>query len=58
MESTKLTALSGYILGTFFGGRYADRVTVEWKAKRGGVRVPEDRLRSAVPFFGIAIPVW
>lgn len=46
----------GYILGTFFGGRYADAVTIKWQAKRGGVRVPEDRLRSAVPFFGIVIP--
>ncbi|CZR59816.1 related to dityrosine transporter [Phialocephala subalpina] len=46
----------GYILGTFFGGRYADYITVSWTAKRGGVRVPEDRLRSAVPFLGIAIP--
>lgn len=45
----------GYILGTFFGGRYADNVTIKWQAKRG-VRVPEDRLRSALPFFGIAIP--
>lgn len=46
----------GYILGTFFGGRYADYITVSWTAKRGGVRVPEDRLRSAIPFLGIAIP--
>ena len=47
----------GYILGTFFGGRYADHVTISWKAKRGGVRIPEDRLRSALPFMGIAMPV-
>jgi MFS family permease len=46
----------GYILGTFFGGRYADYITVSWTAKRNGVRVPEDRLRSAIPFMGIAIP--
>ena len=46
----------GYILGTFFGGRYADYITISWTAKRG-VRVPEDRLRSALPFMGIAIPV-
>ena len=47
----------GYILGTFFGGRYADYITISWQAKRGGVRVPEDRLRSALPFMGIVIPV-
>lgn len=46
----------GYILGTFFGGRYADYITRKWTAKRGGVRVPEDRLRSCLPFMGIAIP--
>jgi hypothetical protein len=46
----------GYILGTFFGGRYADYVTISWTAKRG-VRVPEDRLRSGLPFMGVAIPV-
>ncbi|RDL37499.1 uncharacterized protein BP5553_04932 [Venustampulla echinocandica] len=46
----------GYILGTFFGGRYADYITIKWKAKRGGVRVPEDRLRSALPFMGIVTP--
>jgi len=46
----------GYILGTFFGGRYADYITVSWTTKRNGVRVPEDRLRSAIPFMGIAIP--
>jgi MFS family permease len=46
----------GYLLGTFFGGRYADHITIKWQAKRNGTRVPEDRLRSAVPFLGIAIP--
>ncbi|KAK6584036.1 hypothetical protein PZA11_003766 [Diplocarpon coronariae] len=47
----------GYIIGTFFGGRYADHITIKWKAKRGDVRIPEDRLRSALPFMGIAVPV-
>jgi MFS family permease len=46
----------GYILGTFFGGRYADYITITYASKRG-VRIPEDRLRSALPFMGIAIPV-
>lgn len=46
----------GYILGTFFGGRYADYITISWTKKRG-VRVPEDRLRSALPFMGIVIPI-
>lgn len=47
---------AGYILGTFFGGRYADYITIKWIGKRDGVRVPEDRLRSALPFLGILTP--
>jgi len=46
----------GYLVGTFFGGRYADYVVREWIGKRGGVRIPEDRMRSALPFMGIVIP--
>ncbi|KAI2628494.1 MFS general substrate transporter [Hypoxylon sp. NC1633] len=39
----------GYFVGTFLGGRYADYMVKEYIKKRG-VRIPEDRLRSAVPF--------
>ncbi|EFY86222.1 hypothetical protein MAC_07745 [Metarhizium acridum CQMa 102] len=46
----------GYILGTFMGGRWADRTVRMWVKKRNGVRVPEDRLRSAVPFMGLVMP--
>jgi len=46
----------GYILGTFGGGKYADYITCKWTAKRG-VRVSEDRLRSALPFMGIVMPI-
>ncbi|TGO57483.1 hypothetical protein BCON_0065g00430 [Botryotinia convoluta] len=45
----------GYILGTFFGGRYSDHITNKYIRIRG-TRVPEDRLRSALPFMGIVIP--
>ncbi|KAF7952135.1 uncharacterized protein EAE97_001632 [Botrytis byssoidea] len=45
----------GYILGTFFGGRYSDHITNKYIRIRGA-RVPEDRLRSALPFMGIVIP--
>lgn len=48
---------SGYLLGTFFGGRWADHVVKRWVRKRNGYRKPEDRLRSAVPWMGIGIPV-
>lgn len=45
------------VLGTFVGGRYADYITISWIKNRNGVRVPEDRLRSALPFMGIAMPI-
>ncbi|KJZ78721.1 hypothetical protein HIM_02112 [Hirsutella minnesotensis 3608] len=48
----------GYLLGTFIGGRWADRTVQVWIQKRGGTRVPEDRLRSATPFMGVLMPVW
>jgi predicted MFS family arabinose efflux permease len=45
----------GYLLGTFFGGRWADYTVKKWILKRGK-RIPEDRLRSLVPFMGFVIP--
>ncbi|CAM1501088.1 Fc.00g102500.m01.CDS01 [Cosmosporella sp. VM-42] len=45
----------GYLLGTFMGGHWADYTVKRWIKKRG-VRVPEDRLRSALPFMGVVIP--
>lgn len=46
----------GYLVGTFFGGRWADHMVRKWIGKRGGERVPEDRLRSCLAFMGVAIP--
>lgn len=46
----------GYLLGTLFGGRWADYIVRKWIRKRGGVRVPEDRLKSCLFFLGVAIP--
>ncbi|KAL6921712.1 hypothetical protein ACHAP8_006728 [Fusarium lateritium] len=45
----------GYLAGTFVGGHWADYTVKRWIKKRG-VRVPEDRLRSTVPFMGVIIP--
>ncbi|KAI0108356.1 MFS general substrate transporter [Daldinia grandis] len=45
----------GYLLGTFIGGRYADYVVKKYIKKRG-MRIPEDRMYSALPFMGIVIP--
>lgn len=46
---------AGYLVGTFVGGRYADRTVKRWIARRGK-RVPEDRLRSAFIAMGVVIP--
>ncbi|KAI0386868.1 MFS general substrate transporter [Hypomontagnella monticulosa] len=45
----------GYLVGTFVGGRYADHIVKKYIKKRG-VRVPEDRMYSALPFMGLIIP--
>lgn len=45
----------GYLLGSFFGGRWADHVVKKWITKRGR-RVPEDRLKSCVSSLGLVIP--
>lgn len=45
----------GYVVGSLFGGRWADRTVKKWIDKRGE-RVPEDRLRSSLPFMIIVIP--
>ncbi|KAL7950383.1 MFS general substrate transporter [Trichoderma barbatum] len=47
---------SGYLLGTVMGGRWSDRTVKLWIKKRNGVRIPEDRLRSAVPFMAFLMP--
>ncbi|KAI0413837.1 major facilitator superfamily domain-containing protein [Xylaria grammica] len=45
----------GYLAGTFVGGRYADYIVKVYIRKRG-VRIPEDRMYSALPFMGLVIP--
>jgi multidrug resistance protein len=45
----------GYLLGTFFGGRWADYIVKKHITIRGK-RVPEDRLRSCYAFIGFATP--
>jgi hypothetical protein len=45
----------GYLAGTFVGGRYADYVVKKYMSL-SGTRIPEDRLRSCLPFLGIVIP--
>ncbi|KAI0473157.1 MFS general substrate transporter [Xylariaceae sp. FL0804] len=45
----------GYLTGTFLGGRYADYIVKKYIRKRG-IRIPEDRMYSALPFMGGVIP--
>lgn len=45
----------GYLVGSFFGGRWAD-CTVKKHITIKGKRVPEDRLRSCWAFIGIVTP--
>ena len=45
----------GYLIGSFFGGRWADRVVKKWIKKRGR-RVAEDRLKSCLSSMGAVIP--
>ncbi|KAJ5088618.1 hypothetical protein N7456_012234 [Penicillium angulare] len=47
---------AGNLVGTFLGGRWADKIVRRCIIKRHGVRVPEDRLKSCLPFFGILLP--
>ncbi|CAK7232372.1 hypothetical protein SBRCBS47491_008247 [Sporothrix bragantina] len=47
---------SGYLLGTFLGGRWADYTVRKWIGRRNSQRLPEDRLRSMVPWMGVGVP--
>lgn len=46
----------GYVVGTLGGGRWADYTVKKWMTRRGGERVPEDRLRSCIVFLGVVLP--
>ncbi|CUM65591.1 uncharacterized protein PRCAT00003239001 [Priceomyces carsonii] len=46
----------GYLIGSLFGGRWADYVVKRYIKKRGR-RVPEDRLRTVLIPLGIVYPV-
>ncbi|KAK6198946.1 A Q resistance [Scheffersomyces amazonensis] len=45
----------GYLIGSFFGGRWADHVVKQY-IKRRGKRVPEDRLRQTLIPLGLIYP--
>jgi hypothetical protein len=43
------------LVGTFFGGKWADHVVIKYIEKRGE-RIPEDRSRSCLLAMGIVVP--
>ncbi|KAI0738042.1 MFS general substrate transporter [Daedaleopsis nitida] len=52
-----LPAGLGNIIGAPLAGRIADRTVVQWRKRRGGVWVPEDRLRAALWGAGCFVPL-
>lgn len=47
---------AGFLLGTVVGGRLSDYTVRSWIIKRGGVRLPQDRLNSGLPWLFLVIP--
>ncbi|KAH8426920.1 putative MFS transporter [Aspergillus melleus] len=47
---------AGFLAGTFVGGRWADYVVQKYIARRNGLRIPEDRLRSCLIFICVLTP--
>ncbi|KAI0628836.1 MFS general substrate transporter [Trametes polyzona] len=52
-----LPAGLGNIIGAPLAGRLSDRVVVAWRKRRGGVWVPEDRLRACLWGAGFCVPM-
>ncbi|KAF2015283.1 MFS general substrate transporter [Aaosphaeria arxii CBS 175.79] len=48
---------SGFLFGAIVGGRYSDMTVRKWIAIRGGLRLPQDRLKSGMFGFFFLIPV-
>jgi MFS family permease len=46
----------GFFLGTVIGGRLSDQTVRKWIIKRGGIRLPQDRLNSGRLCFLLIIP--
>jgi MFS family permease len=47
----------GFLLGSIVGGSLSDRSVRRYKKKRGGVRLPEDRLNGSLLMILIILPV-
>ncbi len=46
----------GYLIGSLYGGKWADRYVRKYMKVRGE-RIPEDRLRSTYVSFGLVLPI-
>ncbi|KAA8646284.1 hypothetical protein EYZ11_007710 [Aspergillus tanneri] len=51
-----LAPSAGFLAGSFVGGRWADYIVRKYITRRKGVRIPEDRLRSCLPYICIFAP--
>lgn len=51
-----LSPAAGFLAGTLIGGRFSDRTVRKWIAKRDGLRLPQDRLRSGFVAYFFVIP--
>ncbi|KAJ6531870.1 major facilitator superfamily domain-containing protein [Mycena capillaripes] len=47
----------GNIVGAPLAGRLSDQILVKWKKRRGGVWVPEDRLRASLLGASVLVPL-
>ncbi|EIW61021.1 MFS general substrate transporter [Trametes versicolor FP-101664 SS1] len=52
-----LPAGLGNIIGAPLAGRLSDKVVVTWRKRRGGVWIPEDRLRASLWGAGLFVPM-
>lgn len=48
---------AGFLLGSIIGGRLSDRTVKRYIARRGGLRLPQDRLNSGLAMLCGVLPV-
>ncbi|KAJ5884594.1 Major facilitator superfamily domain general substrate transporter [Penicillium tannophilum] len=47
----------GFLVGSVVGGKLSDRAVKKWIVKRGGVRLPQDRLNSGLITLFLVLPI-
>jgi MFS family permease len=48
---------AGFLLGSILGGRLSDRTVKRYIARRGGLRLPQDRLNSGLATLCVVLPI-